>query len=99
MGPHVRGETVLTFRPQSTIILNSDLTAAELFYPTIHELVHIHQIHTRQLSVSRTGVYVWEGSTYIVDPQTISYSEYMKLPWEVDAFHQQEIIGKKLLDN
>lgn len=99
MGPSSYGETIVSLSLIKRIILNSDLSAKELFYPTIHELVHVHQIHTGKLSMSRTGVYVWEHKTYPVDPLKMSYKDYQQLPWEQDANYQQNIIGKKLLEN
>jgi hypothetical protein len=99
LGPSSYGETVVTPSFTKRIILNSDLTPKELFYPTIHELVHVSQIHQGKLGVSRTGVYVWENKTYPVDPLTMSYRDYQELPWEQDANHQQKILAKKLLEN
>lgn len=99
MGLSSYGETILSPTNKNSIILNSQLTLRELFYPTIHELVHVSQIHTGRLSISRTGVFVWENKTYPVDPLKMSYREYQKLPWEVDAHEQQMILGRKLLEN
>jgi hypothetical protein len=100
MGPSSYGETILNPRgTQKRIILNVDLDVKALFYPTIHELVHVSQMHTSRLSISRTGVYVWDNKTYLVNPLTIPYHEYQQLPWERDAHEQQMILGKKLLEN
>ena len=100
MGPSSYGETLLDPRQSiKRITLNVDLDTKALFYPTIHELVHISQIHTGKLAMSRTGVYVWENKTYSVDPIKLPYKEYQKLPWERDAHEQQIILGKKLLEN
>jgi hypothetical protein len=99
LGPSSYGETVVTPAFTKRIILNSDLTPKELFYPTIHELVHVSQLHQGKLAVSRTGVYVWENKTYPVDPLTMSYRDYQELPWEQDANQQQKILAKKLLEN
>jgi hypothetical protein len=99
MGNSSYGETIVTPSIIKKIILNSDLTPKELFYPTIHELVHVSQIHQGKLGVSRTGVYIWENKTYPVDPLTMSYRDYQELPWEQDANHQQKILAKKLLEN
>jgi hypothetical protein len=99
MGPSSYGETIVSPSLIKRIILNSDLSAKELFYPTIHELVHVSQIHTGRLSISRTGVYVWENKTYPIDPLKMSYKDYQQLPWERDAHEQQMILGKKLLEN
>jgi len=99
LGPSSYGETILSPMRKNSIILNSQLTAKELFYPTIHELVHVSQIYTGKLAISRTGVFVWENKTYPVDPLKMSYKEYQQLPWEQDAHEQQMILGKKLLEN
>jgi hypothetical protein len=99
MGPSSYGETIVSPSLIKRIILNSDLSAKELFYPTIHELIHVSQIFTGKLSISRTGVYVWENKTYPVDPLKMSYKDYQQLPWERDAHEQQMILGKKLLEN
>lgn len=100
MGPSSYGETVLDpKRSTKRIVLNVDLDIKALFYPTIHELIHVSQMHTGRLAISRTGVYVWENKTYPVDPVKMPYREYQKLPWEQDAHEQQMILGKKLLEN
>lgn len=100
MGPSSYGETVLDpKRSTKRIVLNVDLDIKALFYPTIHELIHVSQMHTGRLAISRTGVYVWENKTYPVDPLKMPYREYQKLPWERDAHEQQMILGKKLLEN
>ena len=100
MNPSSYGETVLDFRrTKNKIFINSELDIKSLFYLTIHELVHVSQIYTGKLAISRTGVFVWENKTYPVDPLKMSYREYQKLPWEVDAHEQQMILGKKLLEN
>lgn len=99
MAPSSYGETVVTASFTKRIILNQDLSLKDLFYPTIHELVHVSQIHQKKLSVSRTGVYIWEHKTYPVDPLKMSYQDYQQLPWEQDANYQQNILAKKLLEN
>ena len=100
MGMSSYGETIVDPRRViKRIVLNSDLTAKELFYPTIHELVHVSQMYIGKLSMSRTGVYVWENKTYPVDPLKMSYKDYQQLPWEVDAHKQQMILGDKLLED
>ncbi len=94
------GETILDPRRlHKRIVLNADLDVKALFYPTIHELVHVSQMHTGRLTMSRTGVFVWENKTYPVDPLKMSYKAYKQLPWEVDAHEQQIILGKKLLED
>lgn len=99
MGLNTYGETFFSSKNRNHIVLNSKLSLSDLFYPTIHELVHLSQIHTGKLSASRTGVFVWEHKTYQVDPRKMSYSDYQKLPWEVEAHEQQYILGNILLND
>ena len=100
MGMSSYGETIVDPRKIiKRIVLNTDLPTRDLFYPTIHELVHVSQMHTGKLSMSRTGVYLWENKTYPINPLTMSYQAYQQLPWELDAHAQQKILGKKLLEN
>ena len=100
MGLSSYGETILN--PKSLhkrIVLNVDLDAKGIFHTTIHELIHVSQMHTGKLAISRTGVFVWDNKTYPVDPLRMSYNDYKKLPWEVDAYEQQQVLAKKLLEN
>ena len=100
MGPSSYGETILN--PKSLhkrIVLNVDLDVKGIFHTAIHELIHVSQMHMGKLAISRTGVFVWENKTYPVDPLKMSYNDYKKLPWEVDAYEQQQVLAKKLLEN
>ena len=100
MGPSSYGETILDPRRlHKRIILNVDLDAKGIFYTAIHELIHVSQMHTGRLTASRTGVFVWDNKTYPVEPLKMSYNDYKKLPWEVDAYEQQQILANKLLEN
>jgi hypothetical protein len=100
MGLSSYGETILDPRRlYKRIILNVDLDVKGIFHTTIHELIHVSQMHTGKLAISRTGVFVWENKTYPVDPLKMSYNDYKKLPWELDAYDQQQVLAKKLLEN
>jgi hypothetical protein len=79
-------ETVLEQRTHNLIRINSNLAVNELIKPIVHELIHLHQIHTNQLSVYRDGSINWSGSRYPVpDPTVLKYEDYKKLPWEMDV--------------
>lgn len=100
MGPSSYGETILDPRQfYKRIVINVDLDTKGIFHTTIHELIHVSQMHTGRLTASRTGVFVWDNKTYPVDPLKMSYNDYKKLPWEVDAYEQQQVLAKKLLEN
>lgn len=97
LGTTVFGETVLQRRgKRHHIILNSRLTEAELFLPTIHELIHLDQMHTGMLLSGSSGVYVWDNVAYVA--KSLSYDEYLQLPFEVDAYTRQAEIARLLLD-
>ena len=94
LGPHMYGESTLTFNKDSKVRINLQLSCKELIYPLVHELLHLNQIHEGKLSVTRFGDCVWEGKTYKIDQDKMSYKEYMQLPWEYDVSIRQ----KKLIE-
>ena len=94
LGPNMYGESTLTFNKDSKVRINLQLSCKELIYPLIHELLHLNQIHEGKLSVSRFGDCIWEGKTYKIDQDKMSYKEYMQLPWEYDVSIRQ----KKLIE-
>ena len=94
LGPNMYGESTLTFKKDSKVRINLQLSCKELIYPLIHELLHLNQIHEGKLSVTRFGDCIWEGKTYKIDQSKMSYKEYMQLPWEYDVSIRQ----KKLIE-
>lgn len=99
LGNSVYGETVLkpTNGQKNKIRLNVDLSESELVIPTVHELIHLTQIYTGRLTISRFGAIVWEGKAYPVN-EDISYTEYLKLPWEEDVLNTQNELIKRILN-
>jgi hypothetical protein len=86
MPDSVYAETVLNHKLKNKIVLNSMLNEKEIIKPFIHECIHIHQMHTKQLDVYRDGTIYWSGSRFkIHDPASINYVEYKNLPWESDV--------------
>lgn len=67
-----------------------------------HELIHVHQKHTGILRITQNGTCYWHGIPYANKPlETLSFDEYLKLPWEIDAISKQEkvlITALKLVD-
>lgn len=93
LGPGIYGEAVLKSGLNRVITINLDLSINEIIYPITHELIHLSQMYEGKLAVTRTGLYVWEGKTYKIDPRKISHKEYMQLPWEYDvAVRQKKLI-------
>ena len=98
LGPGTYGEAILKPGINRIITVNLDLTVNEIIYPITHELIHISQMHEGRLAISRTGLYVWEGKTYNVDPYKISYKEYMQLPWEYDVTERHSLLIEAILN-
>ena len=97
MGPSAYGEAILKPGINRVITINLDLTVNEIIYPITHELIHLSQMYEGKLAISRTGLYVWEGKTYKVDPNKISYKEYMQLPWEYDVTLRQKTLIEQII--
>ena len=97
LGPGTYGEIMLKPGINRVITVNLDLSVNEIIYPITHELIHLSQMYEGKLAVSRTGLYVWEGKTYKVDPAKISYKEYMNLPWEHDVTLRQKTLIEQII--
>lgn len=97
LGPSTYGEAALKPGINRVITVNLDLTVNEIIYPITHELIHLSQMYEGKLAVSRTGLYVWEGKTYKVDPHKISYKEYTQLPWEADVTLRQKTLIEQII--
>lgn len=59
-----------------------------------HEMVHAEQYHTGRLqdmwdSKTQSWLSVWEGNIIQDAQPDTNYEEYLKLPWEVEAFDRQ----------
>lgn len=92
----IYGETTVDPRFKSRIKLHEDLSAKECIVPTIHELLHLCQIHIGQLSGRRDGSYLWEGKVYPrID--SITLEQWKSLPWERDVAEKQQKLLEKVL--
>jgi hypothetical protein len=97
LGHNAYGESTLTFNKESKVRINLQLSAKEMIYPLVHELLHLNQIHEGKLSVTRFGDCVWEGKTYKLNQSKMSYKEYTQLPWELDvASREQQLLANIL---
>jgi hypothetical protein len=97
LGPGTYGEAILRPGINRVITVNLSLSTKEIVYPIVHELIHLNQMHEGKLAVSRTGVYVWEGKTYNLDPTKLSYNDYMQLPWEHDVSVRQKTLIEQII--
>jgi hypothetical protein len=95
LAPNVYGETLLFGRFKNRFRISDALTPKEIVKPIVHELIHIHQVHTGQLSVMRDGTHIWMGRQYRnVNPNLIENRQYQQLPWEQDVTNQIESVLK-----
>lgn len=97
LGSNMYGESTLTFNKDSKVRINLQLSAKELIYPLVHELLHLNQMHEGKLSVTRFGDCVWEGKTYKLNQSKMSYKEYTQLPWELDVTSREQQLLANIL--
>ena len=97
MSPSTYGDTMVDYKNQIRIRLNKDLQINDIMIPLVHELIHLHQMHIGQLMITNAGVYVWEKQTYEVDVTQMMYTDYLRLPWEVDVADKQPKLMEEIL--
>lgn len=57
-----------------------------------HEMVHVKQIAKGTLKTRKTGSYIWAGKRYS------KKTEYLNMPWEIEAFSKQELILRRAFE-
>ncbi len=57
-----------------------------------HEMVHVKQLAKGQLKTRKTGSYIWAGKRYS------KKTEYLSMPWEIEAFSKQELILRRAFE-
>ena len=67
------------------IAMKTGMTVTELAVTLCHEMVHVRQMVVGLLKNGNT----WRGKVYPAD------TDYLILPWEVQAFSRQEIIFRR----
>ena len=93
LGDAVYGNTSLDHRFKNRITINNNLQESGIIEVLVHELIHVNQVHTGQLSVTRTGSYIWRGRSYKVENYSTSdHRQYAQLPWEKDVVKKQQTI-------
>lgn len=95
----VYGHTTLTQGQQNIVRLNNRLSAKELLFPLIHELIHLHQVHSGKLKAYRDGTFLWEGHQYkITEAIKADPKKYNQLPWEIDVANKERLLLEKVLN-
>ena len=77
--------------------LNSNLTLEEIPKILVHELIHVHQRHTSQLSIKH-NTYYWLGIPYHNLDTNLTFEEYKNTPWEMDVENKQTKVLQQALD-
>lgn len=57
-----------------------------------HEMVHVKQLAKGILKTRKTGSYIWAGKRYN------KKTEYLSMPWEIEAFSKQELILRRAFE-
>lgn len=99
LSPNIYGMTVLDPRFPNRIRINQDLSLEEYMLPLTHELLHLHQMFTNRLQSRSGGRILWDNVLYKVNNATLSYSEYLQLPWESDVVQKQHKLLSFLQEN
>lgn len=95
----VYAQTALDPRFPNRVRLNQSLSPSEVLRPLIHELIHVHQIFTKQLSIRRDGTHIWQNRQYrVAAPQSMTYDDYSRLPWEADVANREKMLLEKVLN-
>lgn len=98
LGEHIYAETLFNRQMKNKITLNESLGIKEVIKPTLHELLHLEQIHTGQLAVYKSGDIFYEGKPYFLKDQVnMSYEEYCNLPWEFDVRLKETKLFDKIM--
>jgi hypothetical protein len=86
------GETIVNPRFKNRIKINNILNYKEIAQVLIHELIHLQQIKTGQLSNTSNGLYIWNKRIYNI----LENTDYDSLPWEQDVVNIQHSLLPKL---
>lgn len=57
-----------------------------------HEMVHVKQLAKGTLKTPNKGSYIWAGKRYS------KKTEYLSMPWEIEAFSRQELILRRAFE-
>jgi len=80
---------------EHNIELQTGLPTDDLVTALFHEMVHVRQ-HERCQMKDRGLIKVWDGVEYLSLYSTVD--EYMRLPWEAEAYKLQEELYTKWND-
>jgi hypothetical protein len=82
------GATIVNPRFKNRLKINSILSHREILPVLVHELIHLHQINTGQLSSTSNGRVIWNNRHY----NLLEHTDYDNLPWEQDVANKQHFL-------
>ena len=90
---HNDGETHCFDMIDSYVILLKPTRQLEKLGVTLaHELVHVRQLAKGILKSLGNGKRMWAGKVYG------KKTKYLDMPWEIDAYAQQELVFRRAID-
>ena len=77
-------------QPREFLIeIHPGLGAPTILSVLAHEMVHVKQLAKGVLKTRKTGSFIWAGKRYS------KKTEYLSMPWEIEAFSKQELILRR----
>jgi len=74
------------------VVIKPTRSFKDLGLTLAHEMVHVKQLAKGQLKHRPTGSYIWAGKRFS------KKTEYLSMPWEIEAFSKQELILRRALE-
>ena len=74
------------------VVIKPTRSLKDLGLTLAHEMVHVKQLAKGQLKHRPTGSYIWAGKRFS------KKTEYLSMPWEIEAFSKQELILRRALE-
>ena len=75
------------------VVLRPRRNLKDLGLTLAHEMVHVKQMAKGTLKTRNTGSYIWAGKRYS------KKTEYLSMPWEIEAFSKQELILRRAFED
>lgn len=74
------------------VIIKPHRNLKEIGITLAHELVHVKQMAKGTLKSTKNGAHMWAGKKYS------KKTEYLSMPWEIEAFSRQELILRRAIE-
>lgn len=74
------------------VVIKPTRKLKELGLTLAHEMVHVKQLAKGTLKHRKTGSFIWSGKRYS------KKTEYLSMPWEIEAFSKQELILRRAFE-